>query len=234
MVRHHGGGRGRAADTSLGHWVDRVPRGRGVDRGGGTCGEQLKRCTLELGGEVGGDRARRRRSGGRRAGARAERHLEHRPGMRRADAHPPAAGAIRRVGRTRSVTSCGTMPTGDPIDPATRSARSSPIASAHASRATSRRAATKARASSWAAAARAALRGWYVEPTLFADVHNDMKIAREEIFGPVLVAHPLRRSGRRGAISPTTPTTGCRAPCGQLTIERGIEVATRSAPAPTT
>jgi aldehyde dehydrogenase (NAD+) len=29
-------------------------------------------------------------------------------------------------------------------------------------------------------------RGWYVQPTLFADATNDMKIAREEIFGPVL------------------------------------------------
>src|SRR6202034_939203 len=29
-------------------------------------------------------------------------------------------------------------------------------------------------------------RGWYVRPTLFADVTNDMRIAREEIFGPVL------------------------------------------------
>jgi acyl-CoA reductase-like NAD-dependent aldehyde dehydrogenase len=28
--------------------------------------------------------------------------------------------------------------------------------------------------------------GWYVRPTLFSDAHNDMKIAREEIFGPVL------------------------------------------------
>ncbi len=33
-------------------------------------------------------------------------------------------------------------------------------------------------------------RGWFVEPTLFADVDNQMKIAREEIFGPVLVAIP--------------------------------------------
>ncbi|MER5437069.1 aldehyde dehydrogenase [Streptomyces sp. NPDC002790] len=28
--------------------------------------------------------------------------------------------------------------------------------------------------------------GWYVEPTLFGDVSNDMRIAREEIFGPVV------------------------------------------------
>jgi aldehyde dehydrogenase (NAD+) len=29
-------------------------------------------------------------------------------------------------------------------------------------------------------------RGWYVRPTVFADVTNDMAIARQEIFGPVL------------------------------------------------
>jgi betaine-aldehyde dehydrogenase len=33
-------------------------------------------------------------------------------------------------------------------------------------------------------------RGWYVEPTVFADVDNSMKIAREEIFGPVLSVIP--------------------------------------------
>jgi aldehyde dehydrogenase (NAD+) len=32
--------------------------------------------------------------------------------------------------------------------------------------------------------------GWYVEPTLFADVDNSMTIAQEEIFGPVLVMIP--------------------------------------------
>ena len=32
--------------------------------------------------------------------------------------------------------------------------------------------------------------GNYVTPTLFADVRNDMRIAREEIFGPVLVVIP--------------------------------------------
>lgn len=33
-------------------------------------------------------------------------------------------------------------------------------------------------------------RGWYVEPTVFADVDNRQVIAQEEIFGPVLVVTP--------------------------------------------
>ena len=35
-------------------------------------------------------------------------------------------------------------------------------------------------------------RGFYVRPTIFADVTNDMTIAREEIFGPVLVMMKFR------------------------------------------
>ena len=33
--------------------------------------------------------------------------------------------------------------------------------------------------------------GWFVEPTIFADVTNDMRIAQEEVFGPVLAAIPF-------------------------------------------
>jgi acyl-CoA reductase-like NAD-dependent aldehyde dehydrogenase len=33
--------------------------------------------------------------------------------------------------------------------------------------------------------------GWFVEPTLFTGVSDEMRIAREEIFGPVLVAMPF-------------------------------------------
>jgi betaine-aldehyde dehydrogenase len=33
-------------------------------------------------------------------------------------------------------------------------------------------------------------RGWYVKPTVFADVDNSMRIAQEEIFGPVLAVIP--------------------------------------------
>jgi len=35
-------------------------------------------------------------------------------------------------------------------------------------------------------------RGWFVEPTVFADVDNSATIAREEIFGPVLVVIPYQ------------------------------------------
>jgi aldehyde dehydrogenase (NAD+) len=33
--------------------------------------------------------------------------------------------------------------------------------------------------------------GWYIEPTVFDDVDNEMRIAREEIFGPVLCVIPF-------------------------------------------
>jgi aldehyde dehydrogenase (NAD+) len=35
-------------------------------------------------------------------------------------------------------------------------------------------------------------RGWFVEPTIFCDVPNDLRIAREEIFGPVVAVIPVR------------------------------------------
>jgi aldehyde dehydrogenase (NAD+) len=42
-------------------------------------------------------------------------------------------------------------------------------------------------------------RGWYVRPTLFTDATNDMRIAREEIFGPVLTV--LKYSDERDAVA---------------------------------
>ena len=35
-------------------------------------------------------------------------------------------------------------------------------------------------------------RGYFVQPTVFADVNNDMRIAREEIFGPVAAVIPFK------------------------------------------
>jgi betaine-aldehyde dehydrogenase len=43
--------------------------------------------------------------------------------------------------------------------------------------------------------------GWYVEPTVFADVDNGMRIAREEIFGPVVAVIPYRDEADATAIA---------------------------------
>lgn len=48
-------------------------------------------------------------------------------------------------------------------------------------------------------------RGYYVRPTVFADVTNDMRIAREEIFGPVLVIIGYRDEDDAIAIANDTP-----------------------------
>lgn len=47
--------------------------------------------------------------------------------------------------------------------------------------------------------------GNYVRPTIFADVRNDMTIAREEIFGPVLVIIPFADEQEAIAIANDTP-----------------------------
>ena len=47
--------------------------------------------------------------------------------------------------------------------------------------------------------------GWYVKPTIFADVSNDMAVAQEEIFGPVLVIIPFENEDDAIAIANDTP-----------------------------
>lgn len=46
--------------------------------------------------------------------------------------------------------------------------------------------------------------GWFVRPTLFADVNNQMAIARDEIFGPVLCVIPYRDEAEAVAIANDT------------------------------
>jgi aldehyde dehydrogenase (NAD+) len=48
-------------------------------------------------------------------------------------------------------------------------------------------------------------RGYYVKPTIFANVNNDMTIAREEIFGPVLAMIPFKDEADAIAIANDTP-----------------------------
>ncbi|MGB3245883.1 MAG: aldehyde dehydrogenase family protein, partial [Sulfitobacter sp.] len=48
-------------------------------------------------------------------------------------------------------------------------------------------------------------RGYYVKPTVFADVTNDMTIAQEEVFGPVLSIIPFDSEEEAIAIANDTP-----------------------------
>ena len=47
--------------------------------------------------------------------------------------------------------------------------------------------------------------GWYVKPTIFKDVKNNMRIAQEEIFGPVLVIIPFENEAEAIEIANDTP-----------------------------
>ena len=48
-------------------------------------------------------------------------------------------------------------------------------------------------------------KGYYVKPTIFSNVRNDMTIAREEIFGPVLCILPYRTEDEAVQIANDTP-----------------------------
>jgi aldehyde dehydrogenase (NAD+) len=47
--------------------------------------------------------------------------------------------------------------------------------------------------------------GWFVEPTVFSGVNNQMRIAREEVFGPVLSIIPFRDDAEAIAIANDSP-----------------------------
>jgi len=67
-------------------------------------------------------------------------------------------------------------------------------------------------------------RGWYVRPTLFADASNDMRIAREEIFGPVLTV--LRYRDEEDAIRIANESDyGLAGSVWTADIAHGLEVA---------
>ncbi len=48
-------------------------------------------------------------------------------------------------------------------------------------------------------------KGWYAKPTVFSDVDNRMRVAREEIFGPVLVIIPFDTETEAVAIANDSP-----------------------------
>jgi betaine-aldehyde dehydrogenase len=69
-------------------------------------------------------------------------------------------------------------------------------------------------------------RGWYVAPTVFGDVANDMRIAREEIFGPVLVLIPYDDEADAVRIA-NDSEYGLGGSVWTADVDHGVEVARR-------
>jgi len=157
---------------------------------GAICGEQIKRCTLELGGKSAAillDDVDLAASIPDLIGAGLLNNGQ-------------ACGAQTRIlaprARYKEVVEAmgaavGAMKLGDPMDPETavgpvvsRRQRDRIVGYLEAGK--------SAGAVAVCGGGRPASlpRGWFIEPTVFGGVTNDMKIAREEIFGPVLVVIP--------------------------------------------
>jgi aldehyde dehydrogenase (NAD+) len=157
----------------------------------GICGEQLKRCSLELGGKSAAIILDDADLGATMEGLKFASLMNN----------GQACVAQTRILASRSnydevvdalVATVSEMTVGDPNDPATE------IGPLVAQRQQER--VEKYIALGQEEGARVALggngrpagmdKGWYVQPTVFTDVSNSMRIAQEEIFGPVLAVIP--------------------------------------------
>jgi acyl-CoA reductase-like NAD-dependent aldehyde dehydrogenase len=157
---------------------------------GAICGEQLKRCTLELGGKsaaiilddadlastMGWLKMASLMNNGQACVAQT-RILASR------SRYDEVVGAL-----TETVRS---MPVGDPADPANEIGPL--VAERQRERVENyiRIGQDEGAKVALGGSGRPYDRGWYVTPTVFAGVSNDMRIAREEIFGPVLTVIPF-------------------------------------------
>ena len=166
--------------------------GVGGKRIGGLCGERLKRCTLELGGKSAAiilDDADL---------ATTIPTLLPNAIMNNGQACIAQTRILAPRARYAEVVDAvvsgvAAMKVGDPMDPATdvgpvvaerqRSRIEGYLDSGREEGATVALGGGRPSGSDFA-------KGWYVEPTVFSDVDNKMKIAQEEIFGPVLVVIP--------------------------------------------
>jgi betaine-aldehyde dehydrogenase len=193
---------------------------------GAICGEQIKRCTLEL--------------GGKSAGIILE-------DVNLASAVPQMLGAgllnngqacaaqtrfLAPRSRYKEVVDAmaagmAAMRVGPSLDPATQIGPV--VAKRQRDRILGYLDAGKqagAKVATGGAAPKSQRKGWFIEPTLFYDVDNQMKIAREEIFGPVLVVIPY--DGEEEAIAIANDSDfglGGGVWCGDTA--HGVELATR-------
>jgi betaine-aldehyde dehydrogenase len=167
--------------------------GVGGKRIGGLCGERLKRCTLELGGKSAAiilDDADL---------ATTIPSLMPNAIMNNGQACIAQTRILAPRARYKEVVDAvvsgvSAMTVGDPMDPATevgpvvaerqRTRIEGYLASGCEEGASVALGGGRPSGSEYA-------KGWYVEPTVFSDVDNKMKIAQEEIFGPVLVVIPF-------------------------------------------
>jgi len=69
-------------------------------------------------------------------------------------------------------------------------------------------------------------KGWYVQPTVFADVDNKMRIAQEEIFGPVLAVIPYETVDQAVDIA-NDSEYGLAGSVWTADIDQGLDIARR-------
>ena len=141
--------------------------------------------------QVGRHLPRRRRPRHRHPGTAPELDHEQRPGVHRADAHPRVARSATTRSSTRWRRRWRRRRSASRSTPRRRSARSWPSASATACMGYIEKGREEgARVVTGGGRPAGFAKGWFVEPTVFADVDNKMTIAQEEIFGPVLAVIP--------------------------------------------
>ncbi|SFW79848.1 aldehyde dehydrogenase [Amycolatopsis australiensis] len=188
LVRHHG--------------VDKVSFTGSTAAGrriGALCGHDLRRVTLELGGKSAAVLLDDADLDAAVAAIRAV-SLRNSGQVCSNKTRIVVARSLRDELHDRLAELVRSMPVGDPFDPATEIG---PMVSEN-----QRKRVEGYIADGEASGASVLVRGerpegpgWYVAPTVFADVDPDAKIAQEEIFGPVLTVHTFDTEDEAVAIA---------------------------------